>query len=47
MVQLHGGYKFASFGSKHDVVADVRRLSLAHEAPPSATFALYLSLSTL
>ena len=33
-----------SFGSKHDVVADVRRLSLAHEAPrhPSATFALVL-----
>ena len=29
---------------KHDVVADVRRLSLAHEAPrhPSATFALVL-----
>ena len=36
--------KTHKFGSKHDVVADVRRLSLAHEAPrhPSATFALVL-----
>ena len=48
--QLHGGLVeedpqvCPSFGSKHDVVADVRRLSLAHEAPrhPSATFALVL-----
>ena len=48
--QLHGGLVeedpqvWLCFGSKHDVVADVRRLSLAHEAPrhPSATFALVL-----